>query len=226
MPDIALSPALALTEIGEGEVTTATFNPPAQSLIAVGIVAAEAITGVSGGGLTWTVRVQRSTSGQVEWWTAPNLSAQTGVTVTVSAPGGIFAAHIAAKAYVLTGVDLTNPVGATGNNSTTTNNATVTGYTSTRSESRGLIAALDASGQGLPTSTDDEVAFSGDLDGLIAVKSLDTPLAGTGVTFNLDAGGSGAASWQWAAIEIQPPPVAVVSRPAIPKAAVHRAASF
>ncbi|MFC3980161.1 phage distal tail protein [Streptosporangium jomthongense] len=197
---IATSPAL-VQRWTTGTLTTAAFNAAAQTVLVACVAAFNAApTVTSGGGLTWTRRVQRVYSGAYhEIWTAPCAAGASGITASVTGSWS----GAALKVYVVTGASLATPVGATGNNSTAVNNSNVAAYTSTGAGSRGFLVAVEYT-TGSPTSTDDFTAFgdSSHFWGLVAAKAANTPTAGTSVTFNLDAAGSGTADWQWAAIEV------------------------
>ncbi|MEV0586313.1 hypothetical protein [Nonomuraea sp. NPDC050310] len=195
----ASTPAVAT---GDGSITTTAFSPPAGSLLVAVLMAGASSPSISNSGTarTWTLRKQHASTAGVRIYTAPNPTALTNTTVTVtSATGGL-------KIYVITGQHPSNPIGANGSGSTTTNNANVAAYTSTGNGSRGIVGALDLASLGQPTSTDDESAWtmSGESSfyGLAAIKAANTPTAGTGVTFNLDAAGTSAADWAWVALEI------------------------
>ncbi len=209
----ASSPAIVTTTADP--VTTASFSPPASTLLVACVFVEnstdQAITvSNTGSALTWTQRVIRTTaeagsnSGEVAIFTAPNTGAQAGITVTASVAS--VSSYAALKVYVLTGASLTSPVGTTGEGNSTTNNVTVTAYTSTVNNSRGICAAQDWLASGAPSSTDDEETFhtASQLSGMAISKSAATTPAGTSVTFNLDAAGTAAARWLWAAIEILP----------------------
>ncbi|GAA3441071.1 hypothetical protein Pve01_66960 [Planomonospora venezuelensis] len=130
------------------------------------------------------------------------------MTVTLTTTGSGNA--IALKVDAVTGQHASSYVGATNTGTTTTNNATINAYTSTAAASRGFCAAIDMSSAGAVTSTDDESAWTGTVSGFFPVagmairKAANTATSGTGVTFNLDAAGSSAAEWYWAALEIKP----------------------
>lgn len=216
----ASSPAIAAAL--SSSTTTSSFNPPDNSvLVAVVMATASATMSNNGAALTWTSRVENSNGAEI--FTAPLAAGRTGMTVTASGGGG----EIAFKIYVITGGDLSTPVGATGTGSSGTNNVTVTGYTSTLNGSRGICAAYDFSGRGTPSSTDDESTYSLISAGMGVAKAANTSPAGTNVTFNLDAGSTSAGSWYWAAAEIVPAPDPV--RPAVYVnniTAVHRASRW
>ncbi len=208
----ASSPAIVLT--AADPVTTASFSPPANTLL-VACVFVENTTDTAitlsntGTALTWTERRRRTTAeagvnaGQIAIYTAPNVSAQAGITVTASVAS--VTSNAAIKVYVLTGADLTTPVGDSGEGSSTTNNDTVAAYTSTVNNSRGICAAQDWLALGTPSSTDDEETFSnGALSGMAVTKSANTTPSGSSVTFNLDAAGTSTPRWLWVAVEIKP----------------------
>lgn len=225
------SPALVTDEV-TGDVTTGAFSPPEQSLL-VAMAAAPDDGGsglsVSGGGLTWTRRIQRSTGfpGYAEIWTAPCAAGASGIAITLTSVGAFGVAFSAAlKVDVYTGADLLAPVGATGQGSTTTNNATINAYTSTVAESRGVCAAHETGSLGLPSSTDQAFPFALEwMDGLVARKASNTAALGT-VQFNLDAAGTGAADWQWAALEILPAITFIAPPPRVIGQAVNRASTY
>ncbi|MER7361950.1 hypothetical protein [Nonomuraea wenchangensis] len=223
---IETSPALA-TGVETSTVTTGSFTPPAGSLLVASVVAASADDPVvSGGGLTWTRRV-RNIDGGCELWTAV-VAASTSMTVSVAVTDSGFGMGAALKVDVVSGQHPTAPIGNTGTGNSPTDNATITGYTSS-GESRGFCAASDRNTSGLPSSSDVESAFHlspsafFDLDGM-AVRKADDSLPGQPVTFNL--AGAGDADWEWAALEILAQPAYVRPAVVIPVGAVRRAASW
>ncbi|MDH2424727.1 hypothetical protein [Sphaerisporangium sp. TRM90804] len=203
-------------------LTTASFDPPDSSLLVattMSNVGPNSITN-NGAALTWTLQKQGG-SGAVSIYTAPLLAARTGMTVTatwVASTTRVF------KLDVVTGADLTSPIGASGSGTSSTNNVTVNGYVSTVAGSRGLCGSNDGNGLGSPTSTDSAVSNQSSMR---VVKASNTASPGSTVTFNLDAFGASAPSWSWAAVEIVPAPepprlaVHVVNR-----TAVHRASNW
>lgn len=212
---IATSPA-AVTN--NGNATTASFSPGANTLL-VAMVAASADNAaptVSGGGLTWTRRVQRHPDAfaYVEIWTAPCAAGASNITVTGTVDSSF--PFCALKVDVVTGASLSTPAGNTGNNTTTTNNATVNGYTSSQAGSRGWCVALDYGQNTAPTSTDDETSWGGGgvgMAGMSIRKAANTATSGETVTFNLDSAAAGAVDWHWAALEIKPASVDASATP-------------
>lgn len=210
-------------------LTTATFDPPGNSvLVAVVLRSVDTTISNNSTALTWTSRIEDTLSSNIEIFTAPLASARTGMTVTAS---GASSGELALKVYVLPGADLSSPVGATGSGTSTANNPTVTGYTSTFAGSRGIAGAFDFSGRGLPASTDDESAYNLFSSGMAVAKAANTTSAGTAVTFNLDAASTSTGSWYWIAVEIKPlqiitvPPGSVDAVASIPAPAVSAGAT-
>ncbi len=214
----ASSPAMVAQLASSG--TTAAFNPPDNSvLVAVVFGTASATMSNNGAALTWTSRLEDGNGSSIEIFTAPLTTGRTGMTVTVTGGGG----EIALKVYVVTGCDPATPVGATGGGTSTSNNVTVNGYSSTIAGSRGLAGAYDSSGRGTPSSTDDESAYSLVSSGMAVVKAANTATPGTTVTFNLDASGSAGGTWYWIAVELLPQPDAPrLAVYTVTSAAVHR----
>jgi hypothetical protein len=202
----ASSPAV-VSGIGT-TLTTASFDPPDQSLLVATVMgSASGTMSNNGSALTWTSRVSGSS---VQIFTAPLASGRTGMTATVTTGSSVSWGF---KLDVLTGADLGTPTGATGTGSSTSNNIDINGYVSTIASSRGI----------LPTSTDDEAAWSSVFDGMRVAKAANTATPGTTVTFNLDAFGTGAANWSFAAVEILPLAVTVPQMRLVQSvAAVHR----
>jgi hypothetical protein len=190
---IAIHPSSPALVTGGFEPTTASFSPPAGSLLVACSSSGPAHTvSNSGTARTWTQRVVRSGT---KIFTAPNPTALTNTTVKIVSAGGPL------KVFVLTGVHPTTFIGQTGNGASTTNNVTVSGYSATAAGSMGVLLAPEFNNLGLPTSTDDEIAYSdGSRCGLVITKTATT--AGQSITFNLDAFGAAAADWTWVALEL------------------------
>lgn len=201
--------------------TTSAFNPPDNSLLVATFMGSSSATiSNNGTALTWT---QRATNTNNCIYTAPLATGRTGMTVTA---GIGTSSSRGFKVDVITGADLSTPVGATGTGSSATQNVNVNGYTSTLAGSRGLCSVFESNGLGLPSSSDDEAAWSSVFDGMRVAKASNTATVGSTVTFNLVAPSSGP-SWSWLAVEIMPAPDP--PRPAVYVrniAAVHRAANF
>lgn len=202
------------------DITSASFTAPANSLLVAHVSAdtngsSENITiSVSdSGGLTWTNRVERdpgdagAEAGHASIWTAEQpTSASRTVSVRRTAGNGS-TNRISVKVDVWTGTDIGgDPIGTTGEGSSTTNNITPNAYTSTVNNSRGVGCATCWNQLGIPTSTDTEdgADYSGAISVISLYKAADTATSGSTVTMNFDAGGTGAAAWNWVALEILP----------------------
>ncbi|MFC6080907.1 hypothetical protein [Sphaerisporangium aureirubrum] len=210
---IGTSPALS-AGFASPDRETSTFSPPAQSLLVAAIVGFDAVDEEdfdelpqnTGTALEWSRRASDDPDpgvpATIRFYTAPNVSAQTNITVSARLSNG----EGMLKVWMVTEAALSAPVGATGAGTTSGNNVTPGVYTSTVAGSRGFIAAYDENNRGVPTSTDAAEGYGGGtfVCGLVAAKAANTPGAGTGVTFNLDAAGSGGGSWLWVAIEVLP----------------------
>ncbi|WP_157253220.1 hypothetical protein [Nonomuraea typhae] len=218
--------------------TTAAFNPPASSVLvacmafeASGANGATLTLGNTGTSLTWTLRSRRDGSeggaedGIVAIYTAVNVAAQTGIDVSVTSSREDDAGAL--KVFVVTGADVTGPVGAVGEGSSTTDNITPNVYTSTAANSRAFGIGQDWNIQGAPTSSD--TGFPWDVDertsGIAVHKAADTATAGSTVTLNFNSAGA-APAWNWVAVEIKPavefmPRLPVVIGQAIQRASVY-----
>lgn len=208
----ASSPAL-VADTADGTLPTASFSPPAQSLLAAMVGAfSDSVPSVAGGGLTWTRRIQRIDGlAYAEIWTAPCPAGASNIQVTLTSTGFMSSFSSALKVDVYTGCDLTTPAGGSGQGASTTNNVTVNAYTATVVGSRGVAVGLDRNQLGLPSSTDDESAFNlTNLTGLAVRKSANTASL-TNVQVNLDAFGTGTPDWQWVALELLPAAEALVA---------------
>jgi hypothetical protein len=192
-----------------GIAATQPFDAPAGALLVAGYAG-------SGGdipaasGITWTLR-KESVNKRAKLWTAPVPTAKPGlqVTLTGSNPiGGL-------KVWLVTGHEPGTYVGRSGAGTSTTNDATVTGYAATRLGSLGFCVASEhnttGSATARPSSTDVAEGytmaeiFSGAGNGLFVRKAVAAAAAEQAVTFNLNAPGTAAANWEWAALEILGP---------------------
>lgn len=221
---LALASSPPLTSGLGNTFITNQFSPPSDSLLVALLMCFDSTDRAptnSGTSLTWTLR-KDNPSGSARIYTAPNAAAQTNITVTAEFSSG----QGALRVYVITGHDAVTPVGADGSGTSTTNNATVNGYVSTRDGSRGIAAAVDSNGLGVPSSSDDEDGWNNSvgLCGMAVIKAANTSGLAT-VTFNLDAFGASTPAWDWAAIEVLP--ALGASRPLhvqrVAGQAVHRA---
>jgi len=217
--DITVDASSPARVTSSGQVaTTAGFNPPSNSLL-VAVVNADSntsnvngITTITNNGtpLTWSPIVEREDAdsnagpGYVSAYYAVLPTERTDMTVTGTISGSSLA-NISMKVYVVTGANLSSPIGASIEGSSTANNLTTVAYTSTAPNSLGFAAGTDWSANGVPTSLDIENGFhsAGFISGLSAYKSSVTSPSGSPVSLNLDAGGTGAAQWNWISFEIK-----------------------
>lgn len=225
--EIAVTPAL-VSNASVSSVSTASFTRPEGGLLVAMVVALSSTTyTLSGGSLTWTKQV----SNTADIWTAP-VTGSGSMTVTVgNLTDPDLANSVAAlKVVGVTGQNLLNPIGNSGSGESATNNLTASGYTSSVAGSRGFFCGIDSNATGAATSTDTGSGWTQnagffDVGGVAVHKAANTTNAGTSVTFNADAAGSGTAAWEWVALEIVPD-VVVRQRTFVSRAAVHRAASW
>ncbi|MFD0883563.1 hypothetical protein ACFQ08_03180 [Streptosporangium algeriense] len=220
---IAIGTSPNLVTANDNPVTSS-FNAPEGSLLVAGVIGSfEGTIILSGGGLTWTEQVLEPDMYSAALYTAPCPAGATGLQIT----GGGGALVYGLKIWVVTGQHETDYIGNTGQGSSSTNNVTVNGYTSSGVGSRGFCVASENNQLGSPTSTDAFQAMNtADASGLMLTKATATPAAGTTAQFNLDASGSSSASWRWCALEILAAPDAIRGRPMAALAAVYRASSW
>lgn len=194
-------------------LSTGSFTPPNNSLLAVPVLATSAsgapdITiAVSGGGLSWTkISEQEGASGgHVSWWGA---LVATGAAMTIditrtAGNGGVNG--IVAKPLIITGHDTGTPWAAKAKGENAANAPTLALGNSAANGSRFLYAALtEPDNGGAPTSTDtiDAATYAGAADVAFCFKSADTAVSGTAVSGNIDWAGAGAVNGVWAAVEI------------------------
>lgn len=201
---------------GLSSVTTASFTPPNNSLLVAciqsdgndGAGTADPVFSCSGGGLTWTKRVERipSDSGAQEGGAAIYTAIGAGASMTVTVGnGGAGFGPISVKVYIVPAADFDSatPVGANGEGSSTTNNITPTIFTNQVAGSYAFVSGDDWAAQGAPTSSDlteDSWTMANEVSGTSGYKTL----GATGSqTANLDGGGTSATAWNWCAIEVR-----------------------
>lgn len=223
----------ALTE-ADNTCTTASFTAPVDSLLVAlcmcntGSGATNTVSN-TGGALTWTQRINRQAGEDVgaytttvKVFTAPAVSsvART-VTLTTSGTG-----YTALKVLVITGADLANPVGSTGEGSSATVNLTPTVYTSTVADSRAVGIAGDAARFEAPTTSDVGFAFGSfpSPSGIAVYKAADTSTPSSSVTLNFDGSSAATRNWNWVAAEILPVTPPPLRRGIMLGQAIHRAA--
>lgn len=218
------------------------FSPPAATLLvalvnfqSAGSPATAITMSNTGTALTWTLRARRDRqesgagiyqSNIVAIYTAPNLAAQTGITVTATSD---FVGDVGAlKVLVVNAANLSSPVGAVGEGSGTATTMNPTAYSSTVSGSRCVAVAGDFNGDGTLASTDTGFVFlnSGYTGGVALYKAADTGTPGTSVAVNFSKSGGTTPSWEWVAAEIVPTPPFSGRRVHVPTGAVHRASRW
>jgi hypothetical protein len=202
------------------DITSASFTAPANSLLVAHVSAdtngssADITISVSdSGGLTWTNRVERdpgdagAEAGHASIWTAEQPSSASRTVSVRRTAGSGSTNRISVKVEVATGADIGgDPIGNVAEGSSTTNNITPNTYTSSANNSRGFGCGTCWNQLGTPTSTDTEdgADYSGAISVVSLYKAANTPTSGTVVTMNFDAGGTGAAAWNWVALEVLP----------------------
>lgn len=194
----------------DGQCTTASFTPPAGSRLVVELVTTDhpqfGDEVCTSSGLTFTLAAEdnQATGHSAYIWASSEVPSATARTVTAEDGNLGFGANASCKVWVVTGADSTDPIGNSGAGTSTVNNETVTGYTSSAAGSWGFCSALDTAHSAGATSTDTYEAYSSAFgwDGLHVRKSAATGSSGVAVTFNLDANTTTAAGWRWCAVEI------------------------
>lgn len=193
-------------------VPSASFTPPAGSLAVLTIESDTAGTASLDNvdwtpvtsGLTWTNRVERdppesSRGGHASIWTAP-IPSSVAMTVDVSrTTGGAVNLRVSCKLYVVTGQHA-SPIGNVVEGDSATNNLTTSAITTTVG-SLAFFAGNDWNTNGTPGSSDltpDAANYSGQVSVISGYKTAGT----TSTTANLDAGGAGAAAWNYVGLEI------------------------
>lgn len=197
-----------------GSATTASFTAPANARIVVTVAAnnntpgADITATVSDtGGLSWSPGPERdqgdggAQNGHASIWIAsPSTEAPRTITASCSATGGVV--DVVLNAFVFTGVDAIDPIGASGEGSSTTKNITPSAFTAEAANSFMVAVGSDWNATGSPTSSDlvrysyhNALTFS-------AIAGYKPMGAADAKTVNLNAGGAGPA-WNWAAIEIK-----------------------
>jgi hypothetical protein len=202
-------------------VSTASFTPPAGSML-VAVVMADTgddtpssaanasditITLSDNRSLAWTAQVERDKGdgalaqyGHVSIHTASVVTSQSmTVTATRSQPT-VYSGSINLQVFVVSG-QIASPIGAVNKGSATTNDSSAS-ITTTAPNSLLLIGASDWSANGPFTSSDLNVS-SGTVSGAVSFMAgyKNTGAAGA-QTMDLDAGGSGATQLNWVALEI------------------------
>ena len=207
-------------------VTSTSFTPPNNSMIVVCVNAdsqwdasAQTVTVSDSLGGAWNLIVEADQSviaggsgngGHASLWYR---LVTTGAAMTVSAThtvGGYDGGALTFKRYIVTGHDPSSPVGTNvgQNYSLNVNSITPNAYVSTTANSRAFGCATDYDNQGVPVSSTHTVdGFQiGGLSGMSMYKAADTATAGTTITQNMNAFGTGGTTWWWVAAEVKPSP--------------------
>lgn len=221
----ASSPAQAVTTGTSPSLTatTASFTAPTGSVLiasayAAGPNAAATLSWVISdtGSLTWTLinarDVSEGNSGGVTHYWAKTTSAASR-TVSAQATSSLDDTwDVVLDLRVFTGASLSDPIGAIGEGSSTTNAITPAAFTSEAARSILIAAVQDWNALGVPTSSDLTVSTynrAGVYSGASGYKLLG--YAGA-QTFNYDSFGAGSPLLNWCAFELlAEPPVAPVA---------------
>ncbi len=166
----------------------------------------------SGGGLSWTQRVIRSTDDATQFgassiWTAP-VSTGASMTITITRGGGASggSGRLSGRALVISGYDTTTPVdsvGASNEGGSGTNNLTTTSITP---GANGFLCAADCDWNALGAFqassdlTQNTAHYAGQISVCDGYKAC---TSGVGVTANLDAAGTGTAQHKWCQIVVR-----------------------
>lgn len=211
------------TPADDVNITSPSFTAPSGAILVLTVEADSTTANQAGadltitvgdsGGLTWTQRVEAD-KGTVAGWdgvgegggayifTATTVSA-TARTVTVQRSNGNGGTNrISCKLYAVTGQNTTDPIGASGTGSTTTNDSALAVLTTEQANSLVFLCLTDWSQSGSPSSSDG-TEDSADYSGAISVMSAYEAQGAAGaVTMNANHGGTGNVVTIWAALEI------------------------
>ena len=200
--------------------TSGSFNAPANSVLVAITHANSPQTGSvtcavtnNGAALSWTQAAianlgNAGQPGGTFIHVAPCSTARNGITVTATTTNNNTGSdqYTSIRVWVVTGANLSAPIGGSRIGGSTTNNLTTTSFAAQGNNSIGFGAGTEWNGLGTPTSSDigtngDGFNVSTTLSGFSGWKQLGA--TGSSVTFNLDAGNTTAAKWVWAAVEIK-----------------------
>lgn len=216
------SPPRALITTGTS-LSTAAFNPPANSVILVGLTADHGVNldptltvadNAAGGALTWNliaVRRQQDAgsghAGKVGLYYAVCLTARTGLVVTGTTS---VSNQVTMLARVLTGVDLTTPIGSVLASSSTANPLVTTGVTPGLADGMMWFTANDSVGAGGgPTaqpSASDATAWDPYYDGnsnFAGAMGYKPILSLSPITFSLTGVGDTSIGWNYVVVEVR-----------------------
>ena len=186
-------------------VTTATGNEAVFVFVAVD---AMTVSSVTGGGLTFTKRVQDNTpvggDGDVEVWTAYSAAALSGTVFQISFPCGC--GRATATVVTFQGVSSTTPVGASAHTSHVAGTAPSVSLTTTQNNSwvygvgSDVMTAAARTLGGSQTRVHDYTDVGYGTDRWVQRQTAVTPTSGTLVTINDSA--PTADQWNLAAVEV------------------------
>jgi hypothetical protein len=221
------TPAIAVQTDGTiATVTTASFTPPPGVTLLIRYSAntidpndpgTPTITDNLGTHLSYTQgdvgkRPDSPTAdGQVAWWTAVTPSPSSAMTITVTCGTASPNRHAAVAVTVLTGTDVTNPVGQHGKQGATVSTASIAqSYTASRTGSRGFLVTCDWADVGAETAgTATSLEGSADVAANFVYGffrgASNNGVAGASTTLNVTLP-AGSTSLRWAWVEIQPAP--------------------
>lgn len=230
-PVIDASSPIVVVGVGVAEgtgITTAAFNPPANSLL---VLVIECATGgsttpaftISNNGsaldAAWALAAKSDRSvttkqGAAHVWYGSIVASRTGMTVTgkitaaSSGYGGTFDQYLGMKLFVITGANA-SPIGATGANTVSTNDVTnQTVYTSTVNNSLGIggMVQMTNTNPAVLTSTDTiyNIGVQFATVGSAINKTAVTTPSGSTVTMTTTIDLAGTFDWNWVAVEIKP----------------------
>lgn len=216
---LIIDPSSPAVVVGSGTVLTASFTPPDDSLLVV-MMAANSVqnfnpitpiaTDTLGVHATYTLSDwfseadNSSISGQCALWTAPittGAAMQVSVTVDPSNP------DVAVKVFVLTGQDLTTPIGATGKSGSTSASSIAQSYVGEATSGQGFLVTCDWDALGNPTAGSGCSINAGTIGGQIsygfARRTVADDTLGASNTLNVTTpSNSTNLSWCW--LEILP----------------------
>lgn len=194
----ASSPALASQTGVSATITTASFTPPAGSLlVAAAFCSQTAATmsftlsdSLSG---SWTTDLLRNStdSGTVQSAAGIYHSVASGAAMTVTCVV-VNSFFPTVKVYVLTGVDSVSPVGSSAKQSSTSTSFATTGYANTRASSIGIAVACGTTANGVTsndaTASDPGAASNGHYG--VACYKLPLSTAGATTTHHFESSGT------------------------------------
>lgn len=207
--------------VGTGvDITSGSFNTTTGSILVVAFevrdsssnaVSSPVCSDSFGLGITWTLQkhlgwVDNARNAYAALYTSTLIGSVASGTISLHCTQGSGGSITqVGSVYQVTG-QAVSFIGNTGSGQNTTANADLAIYTSSANNSRGFMAAADDNALTPYTSSNgtlQQLNLPGVYTYLDGYLNADTPGSGTGVTFNVNSGGS-APSMNWVAIEILP----------------------